>query len=91
LAPKEVEMPKEVTMARALKEVRSKPSVSIPVAGRVIADIGVNASYEHAKLGRLGVPVIVVGGGDKSARYRVASVHVLRKVGLINNEGPQAA
>lgn len=60
-----------------LAELRSKPTVSVPTAGRALADLSKNGAYEAARAGRLGVPVIETGG-----KKRVASIHILRKLGL---------
>jgi hypothetical protein len=78
-------MPKEITMRVALAKLRQTPSVSIPVAGRALADIGKNAAYAAAEKGTLGVPVFEAGG-----RKRVPSIAVLRQLRL-TDEGPQAA
>ena len=76
---------REITMKAALAKLRAHPSVSIPVAGRALADIGMNASYDAAQSGKLGVPVFEAGG-----RKRVPSIAVLRQLGLADND-PKAA
>ena len=50
-------MPREITMRDALEKLRSGPSVSVPVAGRALGDLGMNASYAAAENKKLGVPV----------------------------------
>jgi len=44
-------MPIEITMRAALAALRRHPSVSVPEAGRALANLGKNASYEAAKKG----------------------------------------
>lgn len=66
-------------------ELRSKPSVSVPVAGKALGNLSKNASYDAASKGTLGVPVIAVGG-----KKRVPSIAVLRALGLAD-EPPTAA
>jgi len=78
-------MPKEITMRDALAKLRRAPSVSVPVAGRALGDLGMIASYGAADKGTLGVPVFDAGG-----RRRVPSIAVLRKLGLAETD-PQAA
>jgi hypothetical protein len=78
-------MPIEITMRAALAALRRHPSVSVPEAGRALANLGKNASYEAAKKGTLGVPVF-----ESAGRKRVPSIAVLRQLGLAD-EGPQAA
>ena len=78
-------MPKEVTMRDALARLRKGPSVSIPVAGRALADLGMNASYAAANNNKLGVPVFETGG-----RKRCPSIAILRKLGLADTD-PQTA
>ncbi len=60
-----------------LTELRTQPTVSVPTAGRALGDLSKNGSYEAARVNRLGVPVIDVGG-----KKRVPSIAVLRKLGL---------
>ncbi len=60
-----------------LAELKSKPTVSVPVAGKVLGDLSKNASYEAARRGTLGVPVLEISG-----RKRVPSIAILRKIGL---------
>jgi hypothetical protein len=68
-----------------LAELRSKPSVSVPTAGKALGDLSKNASYDAATKGTLGVPVLKVGG-----KLRVPSIAVLRKLGLAD-DAPTAA
>jgi hypothetical protein len=63
-----------------LNELKSKPTVSVPTAGRALADLSKNGSYEAARRGALGVPVLEVGG-----KKRVASIAVLRALGLVED------
>ena len=49
-------MPKEITMKDALAALRQQESISIPETGRVLADIGKNASYAAAEDGTLKPP-----------------------------------
>jgi hypothetical protein len=72
-------------MREILAELRSKPTVSVPTAGKALGDLSKNASYDAANKGTLGVPVFEAGG-----KKRVPSIAVLRKLGLAD-EGPQAA
>jgi hypothetical protein len=62
---------------RLLQKLRAQPTVSVPEAGQALGGLGKNASYEAARRGTLGVPVMDVGG-----LKRVASIAVLRKLGL---------
>ena len=63
-----------MSWAEILAELRSKPTVSVPTAGKALGDLNKNSSYEAAKTGNIGgVPVMEVGG-----KKRVASIHVLR-------------
>jgi hypothetical protein len=73
---------RRMTMGEILAELRSKPTVSVPTAGKALGDLSKNASYEAANKGTLGVPVFDAGG-----KRRVPSIAVLRKLGL---EGPAA-
>jgi len=68
-----------------LAELRSRPSVSVPVAGAALAGLSKNASYDAAARGELGVPVFSVGRSK-----RVPSIAVLRQLGLADTD-PQAA
>jgi hypothetical protein len=63
-----------------LAELKSQPTVSVPTAGKALGDLSRNGSYEAARRGALGVPVIEVGG-----KKRVASVAVLRVLGLVED------
>jgi hypothetical protein len=67
-------------MRDILVELRSKPSVSVPVAGKALADLSRNGSYRAAAEGRFPVPIFEVGG-----RKRVASATVLRLLGLADD------
>jgi hypothetical protein len=69
------------SMAELLDELRSKPTISVSIAGAVLGDLKRNASYDAARLNKLGVPVIEVGG-----KKRVPSIAVLRKLGLADDE-----
>jgi hypothetical protein len=77
---------KEITMRAALAKLRQDPSVSIPVAGRALGNLGRNASYGAATDGKLGVPVFETGG-----RKRVPSIAVLRQLGLAADDPNKAA
>jgi hypothetical protein len=68
------------TMREILAELRSKPSVSVPKAGKALGDLSRNASYDAATKGKLGVPVFDVGG-----KKCVPSIAVLRKLGLADD------
>lgn len=63
-----------------LAELKSHPTVSVPTAGKALADLSPNAAYRAAQRDALGVPVMKVGG-----RKRVTSVAVLRKLGLVED------
>jgi hypothetical protein len=65
------------TLEEILAELRSKPTVSVPTAGKALGDLSKNASYDAAIKGTLGVPVIEAGG-----KKRVPSIAVLRKLGF---------
>jgi hypothetical protein len=78
-------VPKEITMKQALAALRQGPSVSVPEAGRALADLGKNASYAAAEKGTLGVPVFEAAG-----RKRVPSIAVQRKLEMVS-DGSQAA
>ena len=66
-----------MTWADILTELKTKPTVSVPTAGKALADLSRNGSYEAARSGRLGVPVLEVGG-----RKRVPSTAVLQVLGI---------
>lgn len=74
-----------MTMREILAELRSKPSVSVPTAGKALADMSRNASYDAANKGTLGVPVFETGG-----KKRVPSIAVLRKLGLADEPSTAA-
>jgi hypothetical protein len=69
-----------MTWKEILTELRSRPTVSVPVAGKALADLSENASYRAAARDALGVPIMTVGG-----KKRVASVAVLRALGLLED------
>jgi hypothetical protein len=69
-----------------LAELKSRPTVSVPIAGKVLGDLSRNGSYEAARTGKLGVPVIEVGG-----KKRVSSIVVLRLLGLADASTGTAA
>jgi hypothetical protein len=54
--------------------------VDVPTAGMALANMSRNGSYEAARRGALGVPVIEVGG-----KKRVPSIAVLRALGLVES------
>jgi hypothetical protein len=66
--------------AKILAELKSKPTVSVPLAGRALGDLSRNGAYEAARNDKLGVPVMQVGG-----KKRVSSIAVLRKLGLVED------
>jgi hypothetical protein len=63
-----------------LAELKSQPTVSVPTAGKALADLSANAAYRAAQRNALGVQILNIGG-----KKRVASVAVLRKLGLIDD------
>ena len=63
-----------------LAELKSSPTVSVPTAGRALADLSENAAYRAAANNKLGVPVLDVGG-----KKRVPSIAVLRKLGVVES------
>jgi hypothetical protein len=67
----------DMSWKRLLQKLRAQPTVSVPEAGQALAGLSKNASYEAARRGDLGVPVLDVGG-----LKRVASIEILRKLGL---------
>jgi hypothetical protein len=69
-----------MSMRDILIELRSKPTVSVPTAGKALGDLSKNASYDAAKKGTLGVPVFDAGG-----KKRVPSIAVLRQLGLADD------
>jgi hypothetical protein len=73
-------MPTPTPWKDLLAELKSQPTVSVPTAGKALGDLSRNGSYEAARRGALGVPVIEVGG-----KKRVASVAVLRVLGLVED------
>jgi hypothetical protein len=72
-----------MTMQEIIAELRSNTTVSVPFAGKALGDLSKNVSYDAAKKGTLGVEVFSAGG-----KLRVASITVLRKLGL---EPPEIA
>jgi len=66
-----------MTWKEILAELRNQPTVSVPIAGQALAGLSRNSAYEAAKTGKLGVPVLEIGG-----RKRVPSVAVLRQLGI---------
>jgi hypothetical protein len=62
-----------------IAKLKVEPSVDVPFAGKVLAGLSRNASYLAASAGKLGVPTYDVGGSR-----RVASVLVLKKLGLLH-------
>jgi hypothetical protein len=64
-------------MRDVIAELRSKPSVSVPVAGKALGDLSRNGSYRLVAEGKFPVPTFDVGG-----RKRVASATVLKLLGL---------
>jgi hypothetical protein len=71
------------TWEQVLHKLRTQPTVSVPEAGFAVGDLAKNASYEGAKNGTLGVPVIDSGG-----KKRVPSIAVLRVLGLDQGSTP---
>jgi hypothetical protein len=60
-----------------LEKLLNQATVSVPEAGLALGNLSKNAAYEAAKDGRLGVPILQVGG-----KLRVASMAVLRALCL---------
>ena len=73
------------TVKEILAELRSKPTTSVPNAGKVLGDLSKNAAYDAARAGTLGVPTFWAGG-----KLRVPSLAVLQRLGLAD-EPQQAA
>ena len=73
------------TVKEILSELRSKPTTSVPNAGKVLGDLSKNAAYDAARAGTLGVPTLGLGG-----KLRVPSLAVLQRLGLAD-EPQQAA
>jgi hypothetical protein len=78
-------MAMSVSWKEVLRKLRTEPTVSVPEAGLALGNLSRNASYEAAKKGTLGVPVHDAGG-----KKRVASVAVLRVLGLDEGGAPVA-
>ena len=74
------------TWKQILAELKSNPTVSVPVAGKALANLSPAASYRAAENNTLGVEIMEIGGGKKVLGRRVRSIDVLRKLGL-NAEG----
>jgi hypothetical protein len=68
---------------KILTELLTSPTCSVPTAGAALANLSENGSYEAAKRGTLGVPVIEVG-----RQKRVPSHAVLRRLGLAEDGTP---
>ena len=49
------------TVKEILAELRSKPTTSVPNAGKVLGDLSKNAAYDAARAGTLGVPTSGLG------------------------------
>jgi hypothetical protein len=64
-----------------IRELRSKPTCSVPLAGRALGDLSRNPSYLAAQAGTLGVTILEIGG-----KKRVPSIEVLRLLGLDDDE-----
>ena len=60
-----------------IEKLKAEPTVSVPEAGKALADLSRNGSYQAAREGKLGVRVLEIGG-----RRRVPSIEVLRALGL---------
>ena len=54
------------TWKQILAKLKSEPTVSVPDAGKALADLSENAAYRAAKKNTLGVPVLEVGGKSAS-------------------------
>jgi hypothetical protein len=79
--------PKKLNWQDVLNQLRTNPTVSVPVAGFALAGLSKNAAYgavEDKKIG--GVPVMKVGG-----KLRVASIAVLRQLGIESEKNSQQA
>jgi hypothetical protein len=76
----------KLTWQGVLTKLRTEPTVSVPEAGFALGNLSKNPSYEAAKEDKLGVPVIDTGG-----KKRVPSIFVLRRLGIENENPPQAA
>ena len=70
--------------ADIIKRLRENVTVDVPFAGKVLGNLSPNGAYEAAKrVNRetgetaLGVPIIEAG-----KRKRVASIHILKKLGI---------
>jgi hypothetical protein len=65
-----------------MTKLKTEPTVSIPDAGKAFG-LSENAAYRAVKNNRLlGLPVLEVGGVE-SARKRIPSIAILRKLGLV--------
>jgi hypothetical protein len=72
-----------MSLEEIVAKLRSQATVSVPDAGKILADLSRNGSYEAARQGKLGVPVIKVGGLS-----RVPSAAILR---VLHLDEPAAA
>jgi hypothetical protein len=70
-------------MRDVIAELRTKPSVSLPVAGKALADLSRNGSYRVAARGEFPIPVYEIGG-----KKRCASAPILRLLGLADDLQP---
>lgn len=66
-----------------LEEALSRPTISVPEAGKVFFDMGRNASYDAAKIGD--IPTMNVGGLKK-----VPVAVLARRLGLKTRFGEAA-
>lgn len=66
-----------MTWMEILAELKRNPTVSVPIAGKVLGDLSRNGAYEAARAGKLGVPVLEIGG-----KKRVPSAAILRALGI---------
>jgi hypothetical protein len=73
------------TVREILNELRTKPTTSVPNAGKVLGDLSANSAYDAARKGELGVPTFWVGG-----KLRVPSIAVLERLGLSGELTPPA-
>ena len=63
-----------------------QPTVDVPTAGLALGNLSRNSAYEAARTGKLGVPVLEVGG-----KKRVPSAAILRALGLLVEKSAEAA
>jgi hypothetical protein len=69
-------MKTQLDASEIIAKARRQPTLSVPETGFLIAEQGETASYQNAKDGTLGVPVLEVGG-----KLRTRSIDVLRLLG----------